>query len=477
MAANLKARKAQLAFEQTSLPRLPIDVYVPLTEELDFDGSTGTAPLPPIMAVASGSFHERGNIGDRLQAVVIGAQHPIQSKDWPDFLGEQGYDPLLSSETFDGAYIPIRIDGVVGLTQSEFAESAEQRRAAVLMSMDETALPDDARKRIGHWPFARIQIRRYRDPMTDEQVPPAVTSVDGAVSGRTLWDLSSLRDDGRGISVTMPVGAESKEFTFIVGQLAHADGSITEDRRLSCIASLATPRANGTDTPNLVMSYSGKYPINGRNKYSWTSAALNMSLDDCVDSAEDGYLRVIASAVGESRSGRPKGLCITISATSTVRIRDSQRLGFDPWLHHMPVYMDVPEGQRIFLDAPLIETAKSAPIKARSWQNNGDTVEKEFTRLNGDKGILNAIVVSPFTDPVWCQFTPDTSRFFCDTVDKTVTTLRTEQLAIRYETRGAGLDGYYVVRRDNGDEIANIKSLGVPFDNNDPFEVEQACYV
>jgi len=369
----------------TQLQRPSIEIILPLTEPLDFDGKNSDWSVPPLLAIFNNSFYEHGNIADRLEVVLTAARHPLvpggnhknkYPENYPSIYQEIGPDPILSAtghipttQANDdrASIVPVRIDGIIGFTQSPVGESSDQRRAAALISIDDAVYRASAEfgQRWQQWPLASLQLRRYHDPFLDDTNNKAIYPL---VSG----SLIELEANGHAevFYIKTP-----QNFTIMIGD---------ED-----VVTISVTSVN--------------------NSYRLSTTVIkdqpNRKAGDLVyDDGSDQILRIILTGLGDA-NGKIKGLHITIAVTTEHRINDAARLGYDPWLGTTPIELDIGDG--------LI------------------TYKVDGTELNKNNSFHTKLRITPFTAPIWCQFTPDTSRFRLTYSENFIKTIRTESLCLK----------------------------------------------
>ncbi|MEM8970604.1 MAG: hypothetical protein AAGD43_00880 [Pseudomonadota bacterium] len=361
----------------SSLARPSVAQFIPLTQPLDFDGGSGEL-LPPMLILLDDTFHQNGAIGDAVECVLAGGRHPIRASNRKpsetDVFPEFGPDPVYSTKTTNGESVPLRVEGVVGLSQSALAESGEQRRSAIVVTVDDRAIDESVRRHLRQSPFAKLQVRRYRDPLLS----------DVRLSDEN--DLGFQRDevDEKIVSVVLEPNGPGVAIIACLPKKQPDEAVETITFTLQTGNVLTNFTAERPDNQKVVLKIS---ETTDDGEPVWSAGKTSIIAGDV-----PAYLRVLVSGVGQKPDGSVKAYSATLSVATTKAIQRSVEHGEDPWRSTLPVAIDSGDQS----DALIIKLPKKP----------GGALPDNVLLLRPD--------VSPFTEAAWSQFTPDASRFGVD---------------------------------------------------------------
>lgn len=373
------------------LARPPVDVILPLTEPLEGadpfacedPAAIENYPLPPILVELGERWYENGNIGDRLEVVVEQAQHPL-----PDNLLQQvpqeGSDALLQKDSSklmpfpdgeeDISIRPLRVEGIIGYTQAPVAETTDYRRSAVIVSLEAPADQRDADDR-QYWPMAKIMLRRFEDGK------PARIE-DSELTSEGELDFEGL-GSGHVVFIKLPVRSKPEKPEVRIVRL-EKDG-----------APLATYAL--IETESKVRLLSAHYTADGRPQFAGQLVLRRLS-------NETTWLRLIFSVAAlEEESSKPRALHVTSAVAGTSMLERALETGSDGWRGGPILTLESPGTHIGSLKYEVAETPNLMPFT--------DPLADSGSTQQSASALTRPIRVSALTSAIWCQFTPDSSRF------------------------------------------------------------------
>jgi hypothetical protein len=356
------------------IPKRPgLILVLPLTETVMSD-----VAIPPLLAIFSEPMFPGFHIGDGVEAVLDYARYPLQEKDTQRFWPEFGPDPILTGAAHSGRPVPIRVDGPLGYTFDIGTEAPHFGRSGYLV----TPLSGTDNADIRPWSLARLRFRRLEAIELSLNEPCEITSNDKPANllltsaGVTLGDTDK---DARPVEYHEGL---LLDFSQLTTPLASARISVVPQARADAVS-----------------------PHNVSVIAQIQAGQLSITID--TDLGSGGVYRL---------SLRPASRAwLRVVLSQREKPQDGNKL-YEPVLDvSVQLLVDDGEDGLVRSQAGSWLTVACVPLLAGSKSfMPTDPVYVKVTPVQGQVGALPeayGVRLTPFTPPLWCQFTQDVSRF------------------------------------------------------------------
>jgi hypothetical protein len=430
--AHLLARGALsldsgVSFAPPEIRRPPLEVWLPLAEQM-----REASAAAPVMLMFAEPWHARGDLSDRLEVVSLLARHPypkayvatpIDERPWtpatlvalfghndfltaaqfPKFRQSWGPDPTLTGEAAPFSAVSLATRGPLGWSQSEGARS-DFRRASFVV--EPFAQAEDAARLLAYRPMFQLAYRRVADPdlmdlprdLPQRQALWALATehhVDTKPWRRLGWDMfppTATVLPGETL-IKQPAGYQGVRLDWTPSQ-ALVPGTplvmIIQDALPTVQASRRFVISAEREGENVRVRCAISEPLMAQDPPDWRVNHLP-PLDIEVGATGKIELRVEVSPTAPTTPPDPG---VAPTAPDTFDIVVWARGAMTP-------------------DQPAAEWQGGCLARFKAPQGSG-ALQFDLpgtARTLGQEAGLRPFVASGFSTGVWCQFSPDSSRF------------------------------------------------------------------
>lgn len=408
--------------------RPPLEVWLPLAEQM-----REASAAAPIMLMFAEPWHARGDLADRLEVVSLLARHPypkayaaapnderpwtpaelpalfghdvfLTAEQFPKFRQSWGPDPTLTGEAAPFSIVSLAMRGPLGWSQSEGARS-DFRRASFLV--EPFARAGDAARLLAYRPMFQLAYRRLADPDLMD-LPRDLPQQ------QALWELAR------------EYLVDNKPWRRLGWDLVPASGapSIPGETFVSQPEGFQGVRLDWTPSQGLLPGAPQVMIIEDALPTSQASRRFVVSAE------RTGDIVRVRCAISEPLMAQdppnwrvnhlpPLDLAANADGTFELRVEVSPTAPATP-----PEPGVVPPAPDTFDVVVWARAAVTADQPASDWQGGGlgrFKAPQGSGRLHvhlpgtaqvlGGEARLRPFAASGFSTGVWCQFSPDSSRF------------------------------------------------------------------
>jgi hypothetical protein len=360
-------------------------LLLPLTETIMSDTA-----VPPLLAIFSEPMFANNHIGDGIEAALEYARYPLadgRQRYWPEI----GPDPTLTSDPqpadpHSGEPVAIRLDGPIGYTFDFETEAPKFGRSGFLITpatpVDRAKLGDEPPE-VRPWTFAKLRFRRIEALELTLNKPHAV---DEDPKGFLLSSAGIAMpsepvipaETHEGIALVFPAVEGTTGVTVsIVKPAATQDW---QDHKIKVTASISADDAANTDVLQIQidtdLGKAGRFvaPLRPTSR-AWLRAVLSQR--DKPEEGDDPYSPVVDVSVRLLiDDGDADGLVRSVAGTWIT-------VGCVPLLAGAKAFKP---NDPVFVSAKPDDSQPANPV-------------------------AYGVRLTPFTAPLWCQFTQDVSVF------------------------------------------------------------------